>query len=129
MICISLMKRKPPPYKIITGKNSERPPIYVKYLERSPIQLNGSAEEFDRLKLNPELPYDDTGPCEENEELISIMLDLRSLGVVFSYDCKARFSPSAFMQMLQDQGKLKEKYNGLSWRGPGKWTITAYEME
>ena len=103
------MKRKPPPYKIITGKNSERPPIYVKYLERSPIQLNGSAEEFDRLKLNPELPYDDTGPCEENEELISIMLDLRSLGVVFSYDCKARFSPSAFMQMLQDQGKIKEK--------------------
>jgi hypothetical protein len=123
------MKRKPPPYKVITGKNSEGPPIYVKYLEHSPILLNGSAEEFERLGLNPELPYDDTGPCEENEELISILLGLRSLGVVFSYDNKVRFSPSAFMQMLQDQGRLKEKYNEISWRGPGKWTITAYEME
>ena len=102
------MKRKPPPYKVISGKNSERPPIYVKYLEHSPIQLNGAAEEFERLELNPEMPYADTGLCEENEELISIMLGLRNLGVAFSYDNKVRFSPSTFMQMLQDQGRLKE---------------------
>jgi len=123
------MKRKPPPYKVLTGKKSERPPIYVKSIERSPIQLNGAAEEFERLELNPEMPYDDTAPCEENEELISIMLLLRNLGVAFSYDKKVRFSPSDFMQMLQDQGRLKEKYNEISWRGPGKWTITTYEME
>jgi hypothetical protein len=126
MLCVSLMKPKPPPYKVITGKNSERPPIYVKYLEHSPIQLNGAAEEFERLELTPELPYDDTGPCEENEELISILLGLRGLGVAFSYDHKVRYSPSAFMQMLQDQGRFKEMYNEISWRGPGKWTITIY---
>jgi hypothetical protein len=123
------MKRKPPPYRVITGKKSERPPIYVKSLEHSPIQLNGAADEFERLGLNPEIPYDDTVPCEENEELISIMLGLRNLGVVFSYDNKVRFSPSAFMQILQDQGSLKKKYNEISWKGPGKWTITSYEME
>jgi hypothetical protein len=118
------MKPKPPPYKVITGKKSDRPPIYVKYLEHSPIQLNGAAEEFERLELNPEIPYDDTGPCEENEELISILLGLRGLGVAFSYDNNVRYSPSAFMQMLQDQGRFKEMYNEISWRGPGKWTIT-----
>ncbi|RLA10024.1 MAG: hypothetical protein DRR11_18725 [Gammaproteobacteria bacterium] len=123
------MKRKPSPYTVLIGKKSERPPIYVKYIEHSPIQLNGAAVEFERLELNPAIPYDDTGPCEENEELISIMLSLRNLGVTFSCDHKVRFSPSAFMQMLQDQGRLKEKYNAISWRGPSKWAITAYEME
>jgi len=123
------MKRKPTPNIVLFGKKSERPPIYVKYIEHSPIQLNGEAEEFERLGLNPAIPYDDTGPCEENEELISIMLSLRNLGVTFSCDSKVGLSPSAYMQMLQDQGRLKGKYNAISWRGPSKWTITAYEME
>ena len=69
MLCASQMKRKPSPYKVLIGKKSERPPIYVKYIEHSPIQLNGAAEEFERLELNPEISYDDTGPCERRTDL------------------------------------------------------------
>ena len=67
VLCVTPMKRKPPPYKVVFGKISARPPIYVKYLEHSPIQLNGAAEEFERLKLNPKIPYDDTGPVRRTK--------------------------------------------------------------
>ncbi len=64
-LCVFLMNRKPSPYKVVTGKKPEHPPIYVKYIEHSPILLNGSAEEFERLELSPVMPYDDTGSCEK----------------------------------------------------------------
>ena len=57
------------------------------------------------------------------------MLKMRDLGVAFSYDYKVYWSPSGFMQMLQDKGKLNEEYNEISWKGPGKWALTTYEME
>jgi hypothetical protein len=123
------MNRKGPPYKVVFGEEDQRPPIYVKFMESSPIQIEGSTEELEKLNLETEISYNDNMPYAVNEELISIMLSLRDLGVAFSYDYKVIVSPSAFMQILQDQGRLKGEYNEISWRGPGKWSVTTYEME
>ena len=101
----------------------------MRYIEQSPIQIKGSTEELERLNLKSQIPYEVLGPYEFNEELISIMLNLRDLGVAFSCDNKVHYSPSGFMQMLQDQGRLQDEYKEISWRGPGEWIVTTHEME
>jgi hypothetical protein len=129
MQSVNPVKRKGLPYKTETGDELQDPPLYVSSILNNKVQLEGPEKEFERLNLERVIVYAGSGPYENNSELISIVLQLLKSGVAFGYDYKTPVSPGAFMQNLQDSGKLSSEYKEISWAGKNKWTLTTYEME
>ncbi len=93
------------------------------------VVLGGSEKQLSSLGLSKEIGFRDIGLFEQNQELISLMLRLRELGLVFSYDYKTSMSPSDFMQLLQDISILTDEFKEIAWENPNEWFFTTYEME
>ena len=120
------MKRKGPPYIIEHGTEGDAPPAYVRSIRQGKIILSG---ELDKLDIECEIDFPSNGKFEENTDLIRLILDLNSKGVVFSYDYKVMISPAGLMTNLQDLGILKKSFKEISWRNPKSWLLTTYEIE
>lgn len=101
----------------------------MRYIDSSLIKLGGSSKKLKRLGLKSKIKHSDTKPSELNEELISIMLKLRELGVAYSYDYKVYWSPNVFMEILQEKGRLNHEFTETSWKGSGRWILTTHEVE
>lgn len=123
------MKRKEPPYKIKFCSEDEEPPQYVSGILKNEIILGGSRKEISALGFRDKIKFQGSERLEENSKFISIMLDLNSKGVVFSYDPKVGISPSAVMLEFQDRDILNEEFKEISWRGPNEWLLTTYELQ
>ena len=123
------MKRKGPPYKIEFCKQGQEPPPYVSLILKDQVVLGGSLDGRKDMRLGNEITFQCSGSIEENQEFIAIMLDLNVRGVAFSYDPKTHMGPGSIMLSFQDKGILTDEFKEISWRGPGDWLLTTYELE
>ena len=123
------MKRKGPPYKVIFGKDGEKPPAYVSDIRDGEVLIGGSIANLSKYKYSKKIKFNKSGLMTNNRELINILLRLNDEGLAFSYDYKSAFSPSDFMKELQDLGELKKSFKEISWKNPDNGLLTTYEIE
>ena len=123
------MKTKRPPYEIEFGIKGQEPSPYVSAILEDKIVLDGSKDELKALGLGGELKFERSGQTDTNQEFISIMLNLNDKGLAFSFDPKSLLAPSGIMMDFQSRGILTKKFKEISWRGPGDWLLTTYDLE
>ncbi len=101
------------------------PPLHVSVITPAFIKLEGNPRDlalqgFDlkRLEISPlgRSIYD-------NAELILALKELIRLNVSFAENLKYPETAAAFMNVLQEKGRIEEPFLSLSWPGTGGWVV------
>jgi hypothetical protein len=112
-----------------------KPPPYISLIQGGWIRIEGSLKAIQGLSDLAQsklfgfsgLKYQERQSPFDNDDLISKLLELNTLGVAFGEDYKQACDPAGMMAELQKRAILRSPFTSIYWTGPGQWHLRINE--